>query len=268
MNESISEFETNFKTIKSEKKEFKLVQIDKYLSPSKSQTSTSAVKKEQEPPEQQRQQSNPTTSESKPKPKLALNKLDKTIKLSRTKSASNCSKPSSSETSTISKYFQSPTTNASQEQQPEAVVAEFNCPLCSISLSHMSEPDRQKHVNSCLDTRFSSNSAKTSSDSKPVHKIKPMPAVSSSSSSSSAAASVPPTTSCAEVKAEQAGRSKQASVEVKDEEDTKSVERSVETILKDMVPNCPICGKVLQSANVIAYWYSYSYLSSSSFSFY
>jgi hypothetical protein len=96
---------------------------------------------------------------------------------------------------------------------------EYTCPLCHINLSGFIEHDREKHVNKCLDNSINDKIlTKTSSffeNDKPEAKNN----VDTSNESKIG---------------------------------NKIIKYQNQLTLKDVIPNCPICGKILHSLNVIS----------------
>lgn len=218
MDESIDDFQENFKLIKEKKQKLAQIQISKYLSPSqpnRTEPTTSTSQTNQEP------------KSTKP----SLSKLNSSIQKT---SSSNKKQDPKATKSTISKYFASSSSQLSTSSdfsaQAEAPKPEaFSCPLCSTNLTSLNEADRQKHVNQCLDQDYSKPNK---------NKFKPNTILDEDTD----ILNVPqkPTTSKAveEVKSEP-----------RDEEAIKK--KLNEELLKEAVPNCPICGQVLQSFSVI-----------------
>lgn len=213
----------DFKMILERKKKYKLTQISKFLSPNAATTS-----------QQQQQQTQPTTSglkqsvsqdssflssesmdefKERGESKISLSKLNSSIFSTQALDKKPRSKLPRT-TSTISKYFTtSQDSKAAEEAAP--VTVKFACPLCSFDLTSYGDSERQLHVNKCLDKGFSSNSkAKEETRSK----IEPAKVLIDSPP--------PPPVAAA------------------------SSETTIESMLKEMVPNCPICGKVLNSFSV------------------
>ena len=219
MDESIDEFKQNFKLIK--EKKFKLAQISKFLSPSQPQSQSIEASSSSS-------SSSAIDSSNSLKSKPSLSKLNETVQDKapvKSKSKLKTSK------STISNYFSTSNEEAtslpkSGSQQEKST---FNCPLCSVNLTVLSESDRQKHVNQCLDQDFSSksnkNKFKLNDDKTP-----PKP---QSTENDKQVESLPCT-------------SKKEPVE-SNEEALERQKRLNENLLRDAVPNCPICGKVLQT---------------------
>lgn len=131
MDETIDDFQENFKLIK-EKKKLKLAQISNYLSP-KPATSQNASSSNL---------SN-TTESSLISPNSKSNFDFRKPKTKKSSSSHNDSK--------ISKYF---VNKESGEKKA------FNCPICSANLTNLMDANRQKHVNECLDKGFAMNKEK------------------------------------------------------------------------------------------------------------
>ncbi len=107
----------------------------------------------------------------------------------------------------------------------------FNCPICAADLSTVEKAQRQIHVNQCLDQGYSSKPKsfkKSKSDLTCFENKK-----------TSTTAAAPPTTTIPPV--------------VEEEKQKKFTE----LMLKDAVPNCPICGKVFHSLNVFLFHLSF-----------
>lgn len=98
---------------------------------------------------------------------------------------------------------------------------QFNCPVCSNNLSKLAEADRDKHVNQCLDRKSYLNY-----EYKPVNKFK-------------------------RNEKEETGEEKESECENLSTSNPNETQKKLsESLLKDAVPNCPICGKVLHNFNV------------------
>ena len=234
MDESIDEFKQNFKLIK--EKKLKLAQISKFLSPSHSLLSQANTTEATNSPDNSRE---PKQSLSKP----SLSKLNETVKEAQAQVKSKSSKLKTSK-STISNYFVSPkdvsaATVSSRPQSSSNLTSgpnsSFKCPLCSIDLTKLGEPERQKHVNECLDKDFSNKSSKNK------FKLKDDAAEKGDGATKEADASVASTSNST--------LTPKAST-ILDENAEERQKRLNENLLRDAVPNCPICGKVLQNMNV------------------
>jgi len=233
MDESIDEFKQNFKLIK--EKKLKLAQISKFLSPSHSLLSQANTTEATNSPDNSRE---PKQSLSKP----SLSKLNETVKEAQAQVKSKSSKLKTSK-STISNYFVSPkdvsaATVSSRPQSSSNLTtspnSSFKCPLCSIDLTKLGEPERQKHVNECLDKDFSNKSSKNK------FKLKDDAATKETDSLVSDALVASTSNSTLTPKAST----------TLDENAEERQKRLNENLLRDAVPNCPICGKVLQNMNV------------------
>ena len=109
----------------------------------------------------------------------------------------------------------------------------FNCPICAADLSTVEKAQRQIHVNQCLDQGYSSKPKsfkKSKSD---------LTCFENKKTSTTAAAPPPPTALIPSV--------------IEEEKQKKFTE----LLLKDAVPNCPICGKVFHSLNVFYFYFSF-----------
>nr|QNH68109.1 structure-specific endonuclease subunit SLX4 [Brachionus koreanus] len=98
---------------------------------------------------------------------------------------------------------------------------QLNCPVCSYNLSKLVETEREKHVNQCLDRK-----SYLSYEYKPANKFKRNESKES-----------------AEPK-ECVNQNKLKS------SPNETQQKQNESLLKDAVPNCPICGKVLHNFNI------------------
>jgi hypothetical protein len=219
MDESIDEFKENFKLIK--EKKMKIAQISRYLSPTPKPTAEPST-------------SQPTTSENVSSNESTFKKSSSTSSFDAKLSKKSDSKPKKPE---ISKYF-------------ERKVNKFNCPICSTDLSEASENERQVHVNSCLDQGFKSKPKKFSNLSESVCenelekcKVKQPNEKVEKVKEETVSSDNPIETQNLNLSTPQTSKSTN--------EETPSAQSKAPTdILKDAVPNCPICGKVLHTMNV------------------
>ena len=232
MDDSIDDFKQNFKLIK--EKKFKLAQISKYLSPSQPSSSTSSQSKS--PVEE-----NASDNANKLKAKPSLCKFNETVKDSahvKSKSKLKSSK------STISNYFSVPSNEtASKSVSQPAELTTFKCPLCALNLTSKSESERQTHVNQCLDQDFSSKPAKNKFKLN-EKLVEPLPVAEKT------VESMPCTSSSIKQHVEEVSV-KETSVISEDAEERQK--RLNQNLLRDAVPNCPICGKILQTLIVLIF---------------
>jgi uncharacterized C2H2 Zn-finger protein len=138
MDDSVDEFRENAKIIKENKS--KLSQISKYLVP---------IDPFSQPPPPLQPQKEKSTSSSK----LSFFNLNQSNYISidkQQKSKKNTKKSSS-------KYFTKSTIN--KEEEIKTLEESFNCPVCNHILDSSNQTDREKHVNKCLDERFSSKAS-------------------------------------------------------------------------------------------------------------
>jgi hypothetical protein len=244
MDESIDEFKQNFKLIK--EKKLKLAQISKFLSPSHSLLSQANTTETTHSPDNSRDHKQQSSS------KPSLSKLNETVKEAQAQVKSKSTKLKTSK-STISNYFVSPkevsAATASKPLSSSSILTNnsFKCPLCTIDLTKLGESERQKHVNECLDKDFSNKSSKNKfklkdDDATKRDEVKLAYEVASASNST-----LTP----------KASTSLDGSIKVdnNNENAEERQKRLNENLLRDAVPNCPICGKVLQNMNVFILYF-------------
>ena len=223
MDESIDEFKQNFQLIK--EKKLKIAQISKFLSPSQPPASQATISEKQQ--------------EVLLKTKPSLSKLNESVKESfiiKSKSKLKSSK------SALSNYFRSPsetvlsaveaTTSKKSSEKEEKSNEAFKCPLCSSDLAKFGESERQQHVNKCLDRDFSNKSSKNKfKHNETPRQDEPSTAVNSKVAEASTVDNHLETSQKSESSENAEQRQK----------------RLNENLLRDAVPNCPICGKVLHT---------------------
>ena len=115
----------------------------------------------------------------------------------------------------------------------------FNCPICAADLSTVEKAQRQIHVNQCLDQGYSSKPKsfkKSKSD---------LTCFENKKTTTTATAAPPPPPQLTAT-----------ATPVIEEEKQK---KFTELMLKDAVPNCPICGKVFHSLNVFYFLFYFSF---------
>lgn len=218
MDESIDEFKENFKLIK--EKKMKIAQISRYLSPTPKPTAEPSI-------------SQPTTSENASSNESSLKKSVSTSSFDTKSSKKSNSKSKKPE---ISKYF-------------ERKVEKFNCPICSTDLSEASENERQIHVNSCLDQGFKCKPKKFSNLSESVCENEPTKSNPKEAIEQVEKVKEEKQTPVSSVETDNL-QTPQTSSSTNDEAPTNQPKPPID-ILKDAVPNCPICGKVLHTMNVL-----------------
>lgn len=213
MDESLDEFQENFKQLK--EKKLKLAQISKFLSPKPPPDPTPIIK-----PASSSSSTSSSSSSSISKPKKPSNG-----KLNDSK---------------ISKYF------VKKPDQSKSEKESFQCPICSSDLTSQSETDRQLHVNSCLDKGFNMQKSKNKFVRHPTE-----PSISSSSLSVEAKkqplVKEEPALPQASTENKPDPEKQPSQLDVSIEEKMKKYN---ENLLSTAVPNCPICGKVLHSLSV------------------
>ena len=225
MDESIDEFKQNFQLIK--EKKLKLAQISKYLSPSQSNKKTDS--------------SSTTSNSNVLKAKPSLSKLNETVKDVQTDAHAKSKSKLKTSKSTISNYFVSPKEPISKQISSSNLLSStktcttdvFKCPLCSTNLTSLGEAERQKHVNECLDKDFSNKSSKNK------FKLK--------DDATNSNEKIVETNEATSKDLEKVSSSK---VDISSQNAEERQKRLNENLLRDAVPNCPICGKVLQNMNV------------------
>lgn len=98
---------------------------------------------------------------------------------------------------------------------------DLKCPVCSLKLSKLLESERDKHVNQCLDRKGYLNF-----EYKPTNKFK-------------------------QKEDEDSSEKVKSTHETPNSTDLKETQKKLsESLLKEAVPNCPICGRVLHNFNV------------------
>ncbi|RNA04069.1 Structure-specific endonuclease subunit SLX4, partial [Brachionus plicatilis] len=162
-------------------------QISKFLTPSQSDRSCSATL------------SNDVSS------KLSFHKLDESVQIPKTQELKK-HKSFNDSKADISKYF--------------SKNDELKCPVCSHNLTKLEEPERDKHVNSCLDRKDY-----LSFEYKPVNKYR-------------------------KKENEELEKVKPSAQTASTSDPNEMQKKLSESLLKDAVPNCPICGKVLHNFNI------------------
>jgi hypothetical protein len=241
MDESIDEFQENFKLIK--EKKLKLAQISRFLSPTNNNSNTST-----------------TSNSSTLNPSISSSKLFSPTKPATStsnalKSSNEFKKPKpvsskSANSSKISKYFTSQTPS-------------FSCPVCNEELGKSSETDRQRHVNACLDKGFSMqktnkfvrNPTETNTETGSENEEIPKPVVQTPEETTKkivypAIESKKDPLTEKETKLEKTQTTPDSKLNLSQEERMKIHNQN---LLKDAVPNCPICGKVLTKHSVIIF---------------
>lgn len=231
LDESIDDFQENFKLIKENK--LKLANISKFLVPKSLTISnnnddddtsieTNKISSSKSNELNQAKQSNKVK-----KIKPALSKLNNTNNFKSKTSSSN----SNNNDTKISKYFvnndtQLNTSENSSNVKTEAPVNTFKCPICNDDLTIDAENDRQLHVNKCIDKFSKQKQTEPVISIVQANVVKDEPVISDSKAVIVEAAKTTTTT------------------------EPKQDNKFVENVLKEGIPNCPICGKVCHSQNV------------------
>jgi hypothetical protein len=228
MDESIDEFKQNFQLIK--EKKLKLAQISKYLSPSQSNNKTDSS-------------STTTSNPNVPKAKPSLSKLNETVKDVQAEAHAKSKSKLKTSKSTISNYFVSPKEPISKQISSSNLLTStkistdvFKCPLCSTNLTNLGEAERQKHVNECLDKDFSNKSSKNK------FKLK--------DDTTNSNEKIVETNEGTSEDLEKESSHMSTKVDILSQNAEERQKRLNENLLRDAVPNCPICGKVLLNMNV------------------
>jgi hypothetical protein len=95
---------------------------------------------------------------------------------------------------------------------------EYKCPLCCTDLNVFNEFDKEKHVNECLDNSLNYEIMQKPTEIFETEKLEKKNVIENSNFSSNSANNI--------------------------------IKLQNQLILKDIIPNCPICGKILHSLNV------------------
>ncbi|CAF0958041.1 unnamed protein product [Brachionus calyciflorus] len=219
MDETFDEFRENFKILKEKRQHQQQAQISKFLSPLPRNNSLS----------QSSDSGSFSSSNESSNSKISLHKLSESIDIPKTQIIKKQKSASDSKTD-ISKYF----------KKPENETEDFKCPICSKELGKLNESERDKHVNQCLDRKDYLNF-----EYKPTNKFK--------RGNSEETENSPEKINSKKTKAEEAPKT---SKQVDSTPEQSSIDHEEkhkklnESLLKDAVPNCPICGKVLHNFNI------------------
>ena len=219
MDESIDEFQENFKQLKENNKKSKLAQISKYMSP-KSQLPTS------------------TTSTTNASSSSDSTSLFATASASTSSEFKKPKVPTKLNDNKISKYFK--------------IENSFSCPVCSADLTKKNDADRQRHVNICLDKDFAIKKDKNKFVRNPIEDkiVKHSADSDPKADHNKVNAENNSSTKNHEVKMSSSSLSESKKIVATEIESEEKIKKYNENLLKEAIPNCPICGKELHSLSV------------------